>query len=109
MSFVVRNDRMFNAFIVAVVIVVVVKRTNPFLFAARYTDSDDNAGDNLTTMQSIIHLEEQMKASSCIMLWEGEWAKTRMPREPSHKVDIHQMLFVFISFSSEFLFFCISL
>lgn len=94
MSFVVRNDRMFNAFIVAVVVPVVERLDLLFFLFRDYTgdDDDDDAEDNLTTMQSIIHLEEQKRKHFCA----GAGA-------PSHKVDIHQMLFMCV-FCSRFSF-----
>lgn len=64
MSFVVRNDRMFSAHLFVAVVVIVKRTGSPFLFAYM-GDDDDDVGEHLTTMHSIIHLEEQKRAFLC--------------------------------------------
>lgn len=104
MSFVVRNDRMFSAFIVAVVVVAL----SSARFAYMGDDDVDDVEDNSTTMQSIIHLEEQKKAFLCE---HGRAAACpmrhpTMSRHPSNAIYVYFFLRFIFCFAPLLCFLC---
>lgn len=103
MSFVVRNDRMFSAFIVAVVVVVALSSAR---IAYMGDDDVDDVEDNSTTMQSIIHLEEQKRAFLCEH-GHGRPRHLTMSRHPSNAIYVYFFLrFIFFCFAPLRCFLC---